>query len=208
MNRFDKEQLMATIRNGTTALVVIDVQTDVMQEAWDRDGVIGRISTLIDRARGENVPVIYVQHHDDYMEQESIGWQFVEEIAPRPGDVVIAKQYPDSFEETDLEQTLAGLGISHLVIAGAQTDACIRTTTHRALAEGYDMTLVEDCHTTDDREFGGVTITAKQLVFHTNLCMWAISYPGRVSGIAPHDAVSFTMPDGAQSEEEYANAAP
>jgi nicotinamidase-related amidase len=198
---------MATIRDGRTALVVIDIQTDVVQDAWDREGVIGRTAALIDRARAEDVPVIYVQHHDAYMEQESNGWQFVEEIAPRAGEVVIAKEYPDAFEETDLEQTLADLGVSHLVVAGAQTDACIRSTTHRALAQGYDLTLVEDCHTTDDREFGGVTISARQLVSHTNLCMWAISYPGRVSGIAPHDAVSFTTPAGAQETGQDVYAA-
>ena len=192
---------MATVREGNkAALVVVDVQNDVVARAWQRDRVVSRIASLADRARAEGVPVIYVQHHDSDMEQGSDGWQIVDEIAPRDGEVVIAKQYPDAFEETDLEQTLANLGISHLVITGAQTDACIRSTTHRALAEGYDMTLVEDCHTTDDRGFDGVDISAEQLVVHTNLCMWSVTYPGRVSGISPHDAVSFTTPAGAQEK--------
>lgn len=132
------------------------------------------------------------------MQQGSDGWQIVDKIAPQDGEAVIAKQYPDAFEKTELEETLTTLGISHVVVTGAQTDACGRSTTHRALAEGYDMTLVEDCHTTDDRGFDGVNISAEQLVAHTNLCMQFVSYPGRVSGITPHDAVSFTTPAGAQ----------
>lgn len=192
---------MATVREGNrAALVVIDMQNDVVAQAWQRDAVVGRIVSLADRARAEGVPVIHVQHHDSYMEQGSDGWRIVGELAPKEGEAIIAKQYPDAFEETSLEQTLAGLGVSHLVITGAQTDACIRSTTHRALAEGYDMTLVEDCHTTDDRGFDGVSISAEQLVVHTNLCMWSVTYPGRISGIAPHDAVSFTAPAGAQEK--------
>jgi nicotinamidase-related amidase len=190
---------MATVREGNkAALVVIDVQNDVVAQAWQRDEVVSRIASLAERARTEGFPVIYVQHHGGDMEQGSDGWQIVQEIAPRDDEVVIAKQYPDAFEETDLEGALTKLGISHLVVTGAQTDACVRSTTHRALAEGYDMTLVEDCHTTDDCAFDGVNISAKQLVAHTNLCMQFVSYPGRVSGIAPHDAVSFTTPAGVQ----------
>jgi nicotinamidase-related amidase len=190
---------MATVREGNkAALMVIDVQNDVVARAWQRDEVVRRIAFLADRARTEGVPVIYVQHHGEDMQQGSDGWQIVDGIAPRDGEAVIAKKYPDAFEGTDLEGTLTKLGISHLVITGAQTDACVRSTTHRALAEGYDMTLVEDCHTTDDRGFDGVDISAEHLVAHTHLCMQFVSYPGRVSGIAPHDEVSFTTPAGAQ----------
>ena len=135
---------MATVREGDkAALMVIDVQNDVVARAWKRDDVVRRIAFLADRARAEGVPVIYVQHHGDGLPQGSDGWQIVDEIAPRDGEAVIAKKYPDAFEGTDLEETLTNLGISHLVITGAQTDACVRSTTHRALAEGYDMTLVE-----------------------------------------------------------------
>lgn len=194
----ERNRSVATIREGNAAaLVVIDVQKAVMDKAWQRDAVVSRIATLVDRARSEDVPVIFVQHQDEELTPGSDGWAFVDAFAPKDGEAVIAKRYPDSFEETELADTLERLDVSHLVIAGAQTDACIRVTTHRALAEGYDMTLVEDCHTTDDRMFDDVDVSAQQLVFHTNLCMWSLGYPGRVSGIAPHDAVSFTAPAGA-----------
>ena len=197
---------MATIRDGSTALVVIDVQNDVMKAAWDRDGVVARIATLIDRARNEDVPVIFVQHEDEEMQPGTDGWQYVQEIAPREDDIVIAKQYPDSFADTVLEQALEDLGVSHLVIAGAQSMACIRVTSHRALAEGYDLTLVADAHTTDDLDYQGVTLTAEQIVGYTNLCVQFTSYPGQESRVTPHDSVSFTTSTNAQNEDDYVHA--
>ncbi len=182
-------------RGDRTALVVIDVQKGVVAESWDRDGVVSRIATLIGRARDEQVPVVFVQHEEpEYppMQRGGEAWQFVDEIAPRADDILIAKQYPDSFVETDLAATLEGMGIGRLVIAGAQTDACIRATFHRSLVEGYDVTLVEDCHTTDDRALENVTITGEQIVAHMNMYVPYTAYPGRTSGIARHDDVALS----------------
>jgi nicotinamidase-related amidase len=173
-----------------TALVVIDVQNAVVENAWDRDGVVSRIATLIGRARDEQVPVVFVQHENDPEERGTHGWQFVDAVAPRAGDIVIAKQYPDAFVETDLAATLEDLDVGHLVIAGAQTDGCIRATFHRSLVEGYDVTLVADCHTTDDRALEGVTtITGEQIVAHTNMYVPYTLYPGQASSISSHDDV-------------------
>ncbi len=178
-----------------TALIVIDVQRQVMDGAWQSNEVISRIAALISRARSEAVPVVYVQHEaDGEMARGCDGWQIVEAITPREGEPVVAKRYPDAFADTDLGDTLRGLGARHLVICGAQTDACIRTTTQRALAEGYDMTLVEDCHTTEDAMFDltdgeKVEISAKQIVAHTNLYIWCLTYPDVQATIAPHDQV-------------------
>jgi len=185
-------------RPGTTTVVmVIDVQRAVMESAWDRDGVVARIRALIRRARSKQVPIVFVQHHDldgDGLARGTDGWKFVEAVAPRDDDMLVEKNYPDSFADTELAGILAELGAGHLVIAGAQTDACIRATAHRALAEGYDVTLVEDCHTTEDATFDDVVVPAQQIVVHTNLCLWSITYPGQVSTLAPHDEVRFEQP--------------
>ncbi len=180
-----------------TALVVIDVQNDVMADAWEAEKVVARIARLIQRARDAAVPVVYVQHEDEGMLRGSEGWQLVDAIAPQPGDAVVAKRFPDSFADTTLGETLRDLGVRHVVMAGAQTDVCIRTTTLRTLVEGYDLTLVEDCHTTEDAGFDladgeKVPISAKQIVAHTNLCLWNLTYPDVTATIAPHDTVAFT----------------
>jgi nicotinamidase-related amidase len=188
---------LATIRNGNqSALVVIDLQNGVVANAWEREGVISRTAGLVTKARDERVPVVFVQHEDEELAHGSDAWRLVPELAPRDDEPVIAKRHQDAFEDTALEETLAGLGVSHLVIAGAQTDACIRFTTHRALAEGYDMTLVGDCHTTDDLQWGDVDVKASDVIAHTNLVFRFASYPGRVAGVASHDTISFTTPVG------------
>lgn len=179
-----------------TALLVIDVQNDVVANAYDRDGVIDRIGTLIRQAKAAGAPVIWVQHQDDELAPDTEGWQIVEAIRPGPDDLVVAKRFQDSFVETTLRRTLDDLGVGHLVVAGAQTDACIRASTMRALIEGFDLTLVEDAHTTEDTMFDlsdgeQVPVSAKQIVAHTNLCMWSVRYPGLTSTVVPHDKVEF-----------------
>lgn len=185
---------MATIRQGQAALVVIDVQNDVVANAWNRDGVIGNIVSLIDRARAAEMPVIFVQHVDEELVQDTDGWRFVDELVPEEGEPVITKHYPDAFVETELPRMLADLDISHLVVAGAQSMACIRATTNRAMAEGYDLTLVGDAHTTDDVDFGGVALSAEQIVGYTNLCVQFTAYPGQEIRVVAHDAVAFGAP--------------
>src|SRR5680860_502200 len=138
-----------------TALLVIDVQNDVVAEAHNRDDVIANIASLVGRARAEDVPVVWVQHSDDDMPRDSEGWQYVEELAREESEPLVHKEYGDSFDATDLETILAERGVGHLVVAGAQTDACIRSTLHGAVVRGYDATLVSDAHTTEDqREWG------------------------------------------------------
>jgi nicotinamidase-related amidase len=172
------------IRGGTTALVVIDAQVGVVADGWDRDGVVDRIGQLIRAAREAETPVIYVQHEAPAYPPMARGggdWHIVPEIAPEAGEPVVAKQYPDAFVETTLAETLEGLGIGHLIVAGAQSDACIRATSYRALAEGYDLTLVADAHTTCDREYEDVAIPAQVTIAHVNAAAPWIDYPQTTS---------------------------
>jgi len=169
------------------ALLVIDVQCGVVADGWDREGVLKRISGLIGHARKIDVPVIYIQHEEeDYppMSRGGDDWQICDEVAPREGEVVIAKRYPDAFADTDLRATLEDLGIGKLIIAGAQSDACIRATTYRSIADGFGVTLVSNCHTTSGREFNGVEISAEQIVAHVNASTPYIAYPGRAPKLA------------------------
>ena len=135
-----------------TALVVIDVQRGVVAAAHDRDRVVANIATLVERARAQQTPVVWVLHsHPEHLPRESDAWQLVPELAIADGEPVVHKAWADSFEETDLEGVLAGLGVGRLVVSGAQTDECIRSTLHGALVRGYDATLVSDAHTTEDQ---------------------------------------------------------
>jgi nicotinamidase-related amidase len=181
---------------GQSALIVIDVQNAVIEDAWDRDGVVARIGALVDRARVEGVPVFYVQHEvPSYppMARGGEGWRIDDRIAPQEGDWLISKQYPDAFASTPLADTLDAMDVTHLVIAGAQTDGCIQATIYRAIAEGWHVTLASDCHTTSDRTWEGGGVTGEQIVSHANAELAFLEYPGRVVEVTPHDAVTFSV---------------
>ena len=174
-----------------TALLVIDVQNDVVDGAHQRDEVIANIGALIDRARAEQVPVIWVQHADGNMPQGTDGWQYVSELQRLDSEPLVHKQYGDSFEDTTLESELAQRGVGRLVVTGAQTDACIRSTIHGAFARGYDVTLVGDAHTTEDQSAWGAPPPDK-VIAHTNLYWQYQAAPGRTAGVTDTKDVTFS----------------
>ena len=174
-----------------TALVVIDVQNDVVGAAHDRDAVISRIGALVDKARAEGVPVVWVQHSDQDLLKGSPEWEYVPELTIGESEPVVHKSYGDSFEGTDFEDVLAAAGIGHLVVAGAQTDACIRSTIHGAFTRGYDVTLVSDAHTTDDRSAYGAPNPDK-VIAHTNIYWQYHDGPGRTAAVTTTKDASFS----------------
>jgi nicotinamidase-related amidase len=174
-----------------TALLVVDVQRDVVAGAHDRDAVVANINTLVDRARDAGTPVIWVQHSDEELPEGSDGWQYVDELKRDDAEPLVHKHFGDSFEETDLESLLAERKVGHLVVAGAQTDACIRATLHGALVRGYDATLVSDAHTTEDPSQWGLPLNAEQVIAHTNSYWKYEAAPGRSGGTVPTADVDF-----------------
>ena len=143
---------MTTLGNRpATALLVIDVQNRAVAGNYQRDAVVANIGRLVEKARRERVPVISIQHSDEELTRGSGDWQIVPELTPDGSEPLVEKHYGDSFEDTTLENVLSGLGVGRLVVVGAQTDACIRSTLHGAFARGYDATLVSDAHTTEDQ---------------------------------------------------------
>src|SRR6476661_3639065 len=133
---------MTTLKNRpNTALLVVDVQKDVVGEAHERDAVVANVGRLVEKARKEKVPVVWVQHSDEELVKGSDGWRIVPELDPGEAEPLVNKSYGDSFEDTNLEAVLSDLGVGSLLVVGAETDACIRSTIHGALARGYDATL-------------------------------------------------------------------
>ena len=182
---------MSTLDNRpNTALLVIDVQNGVVAAAHARDAVVANIGSLVEKARGERVPVVWVQHSDDQLEQGSEAWRIVPELAPDGAEPLILKNYGDSFEDTTLETVLSDLGVGRLVVVGAQTDACIRSTLHGAFVRGYDATLVSDAHTTEDQTAWGAP-PPDQVIAHTNLYWTYQTAPGRTAGTVETKDVDF-----------------
>jgi isochorismate hydrolase len=175
----DGEKTMTTLsKRSNTALLIIDMQVGVIAKAHQRDAVAGNVATLVVKARQEHVPVIWVRHADDQLIKGSDAWQIVPELNPGDTEPVVEKTYGDAFEDTGLEAELSRREVGRLVVVGAQSDACIRSTIHGALVRGYDVTLVSDAHTTEDLSEWGAP-PPDQVIAHTNLYWSHQTAPGR-----------------------------
>ena len=175
-----------------TALLVIDVQNDV---------VAGRVGPRRRhrphqrprrqgprRARPGHLGAALRRRHAG---RDSDGWQYVPELTRDESEPLVHKRYGDSFEDTDLEAVLAERQVGRVVVTGAQTDACIRSTLHGALVRGYDTTLVEDAHTTEDLRQWGVPVSPEQVIAHTNVSWSWSEAPGRTGDVVPTADIDF-----------------
>jgi nicotinamidase-related amidase len=184
-------EIMTTLEDRpNTALLVVDVQNGVVAEAFERDAVVANVKRVVEKARREHVPVVWVQHSDEQLEKGSDDWRIVPELSPSDAEALIAKSYGDSFEDTNLEAVLLDLGVGRLFVVGAQTDACIRSTLHGAFTRGYDATLVSDAHTTQDQSQWGAPPPDK-VIAHTNLYWTYQDAPGRTAGTVKTADVDF-----------------
>jgi nicotinamidase-related amidase len=184
---------MTTFENRpNTALLVVDVQNGVVEGAHERDAVVAKIGSLVEKARREQVPVVWVQHSSENLPQGSEVWRIVPELNPDETEPLVEKNYGDSFEDTTLETVLSGLGVGRLVVVGAETDACVRSTLHGAFVRGYDAMLVSDAHTTGDQTAWGAP-PPDQVIAHTNLYWANQEAPGRTAGTVEADNVDFDV---------------
>lgn len=173
-----------------TAVLVIDVQNGVVAHAHQRDEVIANINALVTAARANQAPVVWVQHTSDELPTGSDQWQYVPELEREGDEPVVHKRYGDSFEDTTLEAELARLGVGRLLVSGAETDACVRSTLHGAFTRGYDTVLVTDAHTTNDYSQYGAP-PADKVIAHTNLYWQYHTGPGRTAGVVSAADVTF-----------------
>lgn len=174
-----------------TALLVIDMQNGVVEGSHNRDDTIANINTLVGQARAEGVPVVWVQHSSEELTPGGEKWAYVPELVRRDSEPLVHKRYGDSFEDTNLEEVLAERGVGRLVVTGASTDACIRSTLHGAFTRGYDVTLVGDAHTTGDLTSYGAP-SPEQVIAHTNLYWQYQDAPGRHAATVSTKEASFS----------------
>lgn len=152
-----------------TALLIIDVQHALCHgeyAGFEADRVISRINEVSGRVRRSGGTVVVIQHEsaDGPLIHGSPSWQLADGLVTASDDVFLRKRATDSFHNTQLHALLQERGITHLIICGLQSEFCVDTTTRRALALGYPVTLVADGHTTIDNS----VLTAAQISAHHN----------------------------------------
>ena len=141
-------------------LLVIDIQNDYFADGayplWNAEETLTRVEGAIQRAVAANVPVVLVRHVADtsqgpapFFAPESRGAEVHPRIlAAAPHAPVIAKSFADGFVGTTLEETLAQLGATELLVCGMMTQNCVTHTAISKSAEKYDVTVLVDCCTT------------------------------------------------------------
>ncbi|NTV65112.1 MAG: isochorismatase family protein, partial [Oscillochloris sp.] len=140
-------------------------------------------------------PVVWVQHADDELPKDSPQWQWVPELLPLPSEPLITKQFNSAFEQTPLDSVLQAIDATHIVLAGAATNWCIRATAYGALDRGYDLTLVGDAHTTGTMRFDdGTVIEAADIIKELNIAITWLAYPDRKNGALLVEDLDFALP--------------
>ncbi|MEX7468975.1 cysteine hydrolase family protein [Mycobacterium adipatum] len=153
-----------------SALVLVDCQNTYTYGVMELDGVqaaLEETATLLGRARSAGIPIIHIQHNGGpgtpYDVTAEVG-AIVEAVAPRDGEPVVVKQFPNAFVQTDLDERLKAVGATNLVLAGFMTHMCINSTARGAFNLGYAPTVVASATATRPLPgVGGETVSAAAL---------------------------------------------
>jgi len=140
--------------------------------------IVPQIQALLDLFRGKRLPVVFTEFtyseavpvlvgllHPEHrraapgaprgfgkpssscLEGEA-NVRVVPDLDPRPGELVVTKQYYDGFNGTALDAALRARGVTHLVLTGTMTDICVLGTVIGGMNREYRMTVVEDATAT------------------------------------------------------------
>lgn len=161
-----------------SALIVIDVQVNVVKDAYKRDEKVANMVSAVAKARAASIPVIWVRHSAEDLPLGSDGWQIVPELIPLDGEPIIEKKYRSTFIETNFEEVLNQHKIGHLYTCGAETNNCLRHTSMAGLEAGYDVTLIADAHTTTGFEWNGFIVDAARTIDEQNINFMGYVLPG------------------------------
>ncbi len=179
----------------TTALLIIDVQHALCSgpyEAFESERVIQRINVVAQKVRDAGLLVVLIQHEapDGPLAYGTQGWKLAAGLDIQPTDIYIRKKATDSFHNTDLQGILQAHGVEKLAICGLQSEFCVDTTTRRALALGYPVTLVSDAHSTVSNS----VLSAAQITAHHNETLANITSFGPRVVAVPSGEVTIDRP--------------
>jgi nicotinamidase-related amidase len=179
--------------HAKSALLVVDAQVGVLSVIWESQRVVRNLEKLVANARSAGVPVIWIQHSDNNeLKFGSAAWKLAPNFSPKSAEIVVHKKYNSSFAATDLDPKLKALGVSRIVLAGALTNWCIRSTAYAAVDRGYDLTLVSDAHSTESLELpNGNTVPAESIVTELNTVFQWVSVPDVHTEVRKTDDVAF-----------------
>lgn len=149
-----------------TAFIIIDVQNILVETGFETEKLIEKIAYLQDRARKQQIEIIYMQHIETPEALTSEDWQLSAFLNRKPDEKIFQKKYNSIFKETGLKEYLDQQGIEQLVLCGMQTEYCVDTSVKVAFEYGYQLVIPEGAVTT----FDGDDIPAETLnEFYENI---------------------------------------
>lgn len=156
----------------TTALLLIDLQNDYFPGGAfplvEPDAAVRVAARVLDAQRAANAPVVHVRHvwegpDATFMRPGTDGIETHAAVTPAEGETVVSKNFPNSFHETDLHETLNSLGVDELVVVGMMSSMCVDATVRAAADLGYRVTVVHDGCAAPDLTFGDTEIPGAQV---------------------------------------------
>jgi len=154
------------------ALIIIDIQNDYFpggrMELEGSPEASLQAAKLLDAFRLTGLPLVHVQHVSNrpgasFFLPGTEGVNIHASVAPRSGETVLQKHFPNSFRETRLLEDLRAVGADHLVIAGMMTHMCVDASTRAAFDLGFSCSLAHDACATRALVFGGERVPAAQV---------------------------------------------
>ncbi|WP_445166463.1 cysteine hydrolase family protein [Mycolicibacterium sp. Dal123E01] len=164
-----------------STLILIDCQNTYTYGVMELEGVqaaLDEAAALLDRARSAGIPVVHIQHDDGPGSLYDVSGEsgaIVSRVAPRDGEPVVVKNYPNSFVQTPLDERLKSVAAQNLVIAGFMTHMCVNSTARGAFTLGYAPTVVAGATATrslpgvDGTDIAAATLQVASLAALTDL---------------------------------------
>jgi nicotinamidase-related amidase len=154
------------------ALVIVDIQKDYFPGGAHPlvapEPAASATRRVLDAFRAAGDPVIHVRHVWDeeeatFMRPQTEGVEIHPEVAPAENELVITKEFPNSFRETELEEELRARKVDSLVVCGMMTSMCVDATVRAAVDLGFETTVVHDACATCDLQFDGRSVSAAEV---------------------------------------------
>ncbi|CAG0975808.1 nicotinamidase/pyrazinamidase [Rhodocyclaceae bacterium] len=156
----------------TTALILIDIQNDYFPggalPVEGSEAATQEAARLLDRWRARHLPVIHVQHLSvrpgaPFLIPGTTGADIHVDVVPLPDEIVVTKNFPNSFRDTPLLERLRAVDADSLVIAGMMTHMCIDSTVRAAFDLGFRCVLAQDACATRNLRLDGADVPAAQV---------------------------------------------
>ena len=137
-----------------TAFLLIDAQRNMFEAGspiHEAAALLARLTRLLEDAREAGAMIAMVRNCGGEGDPDlpgTPGFEIQDELAPRPGELIVDKSHRDAFEDTELGHDLFEAGVGRLIVAGLQSDYCVDATVKRAIDLGFEVVLIADAHST------------------------------------------------------------